>query len=166
MRNETWGAVLVSRATESSALAAPLARQRADYAWRVTVVDTATAHYAASAWQALTDDAGASDPPAGLPRGCVSLRISAGDAPAQRFARELADSLWDAGLWVRIVPAGDAASATGVRFAFREDATLAGMIAEFLPVLQSSDTVFSPELDAAPGEIVVRLIGGPTEPEP
>ena len=53
-----------------------------------------------------------------------------------------------------------------MRYAFREEAELAGMIAEFLPVLGAEDAVLSPEVGAAPGEIVVRLVGGPTHPAP
>ena len=66
----------------------------------------------------------------------------------------------------RIEPARDAADESSVRYAYREDVELAADIAEFLPVLGAEDAVLSPDLDAAPGEIVVRLVGGPDESAP
>ena len=85
-----------------------------------------------------------------------------GRADGARARREL--------LWRRSVgphrAADDAADESSVRYAYREDAELAAEIAEFLPVLGADDAVLSPDLDAAPGEIVVRLVGGPNESAP
>ena len=80
--------------------------------------------------------------------------------------QELAASFFGARLWVRIALDAEPASATDVRYYFGEDAALAGDIAAFLPVLTSTDAAFTPNLDAAPGEIVVRLVGGPAKEEP
>ena len=120
--NETWGAILVSRSTEASALAERLRHEDADYAWRVTLRGRAGGHYAASPWQ-LVGNAARPDAPAGLPEGRITLRVAPDDAPAHRLARELTASFWDAGLWVRVLPDGDASTESGVRYGFAEDAT-------------------------------------------
>ena len=96
-----------------------------------------------------------------LPDGRVTVRVADGDARAVRLARELAESFSGAGLWARVEPVRDGADATSVRYAYRGDGDLAAEIAEFLPVLGAEDAALSPDLDAAPGEIVVRLVGGP-----
>jgi hypothetical protein len=157
--NETSGSIVVSSSTEGSAHAARLPARSAGYAWRVSLVDASAARYAPSPWRQLFG--AGEDTPAALPEGRVSIRVSAGDARAGQMARELAESFFGAGLWVRIEPAADAADQTSVRYAWREDAGLAAGIAEFLPVLAAGDAIQSPDLGAAPGEIVVRLVGGP-----
>ena len=151
---ETSGAIFFSTYTEASAQAVRL--PLGEFAWRVSFVDRGEARYAPSPWRPL--GAGGT---AGLPQGRITLRVAAEDARAGRLAGELADSFSGAGLWVRVEPAENAADESGVRYAYREDVELAARIAEFLPVLDAADAVLSPDLDAAPGEIVVRLIGGP-----
>jgi hypothetical protein len=153
---ETTGAIILSTATEASAWTVGLPGPSGEYAWRVSRVSHDESRYAAAPWQPLGEGS-----TAGLPRGRVALQVAAEDAGAGRMAGELADSFTRAGLWVRVEPATDAAEESGVRFAYREDGELAASVAEFLPALAAADAVLSPELSAAPGEIVVRLVGGP-----
>ncbi|HEU0222075.1 MAG TPA: tetratricopeptide repeat protein [Paracoccaceae bacterium] len=160
---ERTGTVVQALATRASAHMVPLSAPGL-YAWRVSLVDPAAARYAARPWQHLSGTAGTAAP--ALPEGRVTLLVQAEDALAAYLARELAESFAEAGLWVRIEPARDRASVTSVRYAFRDDADLAARVAEFLPVLGAEDALLSPEIAAAPGEIVVRLVGGPREPAP
>ncbi len=158
-RGDRWGTPIVSQEVEASAITLPVPAGSGPVAWRVSRVDPARTHYAASAWHVLGPSATA------LPEGRVTIHIGARDAPAAWLARELSDSFSKGGLWVRVVTDPSAPRESGVRFRFAEDAGLAETVAEFLPVLSSSDARLAPPLEAAPGEIVVRLVGGPAEPQ-
>jgi len=158
---ETWGPLLVTETTEAPLVIASLSGPEAPYAWRVVTIDPSTRRYAAADWQPLSGSADT-----GLPHGRVTIRIGAHDAAAKRFAQELAVGFFRARLWARIALDAAPAPVTDVRYSFAEDARLAGDIAGFLPQLTSTDAAFAPDLDAAPGEIVVRLVGGPAEGEP
>ena len=80
---------------------------------------------------------------------------------ARRFAGELVESFSGAGLWVRVQQAADPAQSSSVHYAFSEDAGIAAEIADYLPVLNAGDEVQSRDPGAVPGEVVVRLVGGP-----
>jgi hypothetical protein len=162
--NETSGSIVVSSSMEASAHASELPLQPASYAWRVSLVDASAARYASSPWRQLF--AAGEDAPAVLPDGRVTIRVAAGDAQAGQMAHELADSFFGAGLWVRIERVRETADESSVRYAYHQDVDLAARIAEFLPVLGAADAIQSPDLGAAPGEIEVRLVGGPSESAP
>ena len=117
-------------------------------------VDAATARYAVD-WRSLSGAVAA------MPEGRVTLRINRGDRRAERFARELGASFFAGGLWAQIEEADEPASATSVGYAFREDEALARGVAEVLPVLTAQDAAFSAGLRAAPGQVIVTLVGGP-----
>ncbi len=161
---ETWGSLILDEPTEGSALVTPVPAGHGQYAWRVSSVDRGTSSYAASPWQSLGAEATAGRPPVS-PAGRVSLHVGAADIPAQWLARELAVSFSDAGLWVRVETEQSPARTTTVRYAFVQDVGLAASVAEFLPVLNADDTALSPDLEAAPGEVNVWLVGGPSKPE-
>ena len=141
--DETSGTIVVSALTEGSAHISQLPGGAATYAWRVSLVDTSEARYAAGPWRLLSS-AGEIGSVA-LPGGRVTMRVATGDARAGHVARELAESFSGAGLWARIEPAHDAADESSVRYAYRQDGELAAGIAEFLPVLSAEDAVLSPE---------------------
>ena len=52
-----------------------------------------------------------------------------------------------------------------VRYAYDTDADLARSIAGFLPALTAEDATLTPALPLAPGEIEVRIAGGPAAPQ-
>ena len=159
---EGGGRALVTQETEGSALAVGLPADDVPHAWRVSRVargGTGPARYEASPWRRLGGEGDA----ARLPQGRVVLRLGAEDAPALRFAREIERSLAAAGLWVRTERVADAPAESVVRYAFEGDRDLAEGIAEFLPVLTREDAEAAADLDAAPGEVVVWLVGGPDE---
>jgi TPR repeat protein len=155
-------AIVVSAATEASAYVAELPEPSAAYAWRVSLVDGSEGRYAASPWRRL--DGAADGGPLPASAGLVILRILAWDEKARWLADELAESLSGAGLGVRVESTGDAMAGSGVRYAWRDDAGLAGAIAAFLPVLAAEDAVLSPAAGGSPGEVVVELVGGPSQP--
>ena len=156
------GEVVVSLETDASALAADLSAAGGGHAWRVTRIDARPSdgglpRYAASPWRLL----GVRDDGASAPKGRVAIRIGRDDASAASLADEIAVSLEDGGLWVEIVRVNEPPEETAVRYAFAEDRELAAGIADFLPVLGRDDAVARADPAAAPGEVVVRLAGGP-----
>ena len=155
---ETAGETLVSRWTEGSALALDLPADGSALVWRVARVDPDGARYAAATWRPL--DGGAPSEQGAPPVGRVTFRVGAGDGAARRLAEELAADLSGAGLWTRIAPAEEAPSESAVSYAFAQDEELAVSLAEFLPVLEGSDAAQATDLGAAPGEVVVWLVGG------
>ncbi len=160
-KGETWGRVIVSETTEASAVIVTVPDEPASYAWRVVAVLPDAAREAAADWQRL------GSPSADvLPQGRVTLHVGVEDVAAARLARELTASFSDAGLWVRTEIDALPPAASDVRYGYGEDASLAGAIAAFLPVLRSGDARRVPGLAAAPGEIVVRLVGGPSDEAP
>ncbi len=158
---ETSGADIVSGSTDSSALAISLPAETDAYAWRVSRVNAADAHYATRGWQRLTDlgSVGTDEAEPVLPKGRITLYMNAVDIQAKEFADELASSFFESGYWVRVEALDEAISESAVFYSFAEDAVVAGKIAEFLPVLSSEDTAQVP--GASPGEIIVWLSGGP-----
>ncbi len=158
---EAAGRAFLTQETDASALAARLPSDGASYAWRASRLDRnggGVAHYAASPWRRLDAEAGGA-----LPEGRVTVRLGAGDEPAHRLAEEVERSLAAAGLWVRTERLAEAPPESAVRYAYAEDRDLAEGIAEFLPVLERGDAAPAPDLGAAPGEVVVWLVGGPDE---
>ena len=160
---EGGGALLASQETDASAVAVDLPADEAAYAWRVSRLERGgegPARYEASPWRRLGGaEGGAAEPP----RGRVTVRVSAEDGPALRLARELERSLGASGLWVRIERVAEAPAESVVRYAYEGDRDLAEGIAEFLPVLERGDAEPAPDLGAAPGEVVIWLVGGPDE---
>ncbi len=104
------------------------------------------------------------DAPASLPKGRVTLHVGSDDVAAQWLAGELVASFSDAGLWARIEKDAVPPGRVGVGYAFVNDAELARSIAAFLPALTADDAKLSPALPLAPGEIEVRIAGGPSRP--
>ena len=159
--DEAAGSAFFMQETDASALDVDLPSDGAFYAWRASRLDRSgdgPARYAASPWRRLGDG-----DEAALPEGRVTVRLSAEDAPASRLAEEIERSLAAAGLWVRIERVPEAPAESAVRYAYEGDRDLAEGIAEFLPVLERGDAAPAPDLNTAPGEVVVWLVGGPDE---
>ncbi len=158
---ETGGAPVIAGFTDASAAAVALTDPGASYAWRVSQIDASGAHYAAGPWWPIGRAAAPSAYEA--PAGRILLEVGAEDAPAARFADELADGFRAAGYWVRTVPATpDAAAGTAVRYGFVEDAGLAADVAAFLPGLGRTATERIEGTGLGPGEIAIELVGGPS----
>ena len=161
-RDEAAGQVLASLETDASALVASLPPAHGGYVWRVVRVDArppegALPRYAASPWRLLD----APDDAASAPKGRVAILIGRDDAPAAALAGEIAASLADGGLWVEVARLDEPPEETAVRYAFEEDRELAAGIADFLPVLGGDDAEPRADPAAMPGEVIVRLAGGP-----
>jgi hypothetical protein len=171
------GILLGLRRTEGSAIAMPLPDYAGDdLAWRVLRVGTDPAQTAAAPWQVL----GSGDP-ARLPRAHVRLDLAAEDDAAAILVEEVGASLFGGGLWVETSVGADAdvgagaggagvdpapAAQTSVTYFYPEDEEMARAIAAYLPVLEAADARREvPPPDVLPGDIAVRLVGGPQAPE-
>ena len=163
--------VVLSRQVDRTAIALDLPAEGSPattrLAWRVGRGDAQGGGSAWSPWRNLSRDptaeslsrsAQASLGPA-LER--LTIYVNAGDGPARGFAQELSDAYATGGLEVVVREARHPASATTIEYRYDDDAPLAASIAEFLPVLGMDSPVQTSTLDTPPGEVTLRLVGGP-----
>ncbi len=180
------GLKVMRQRTDASAISLPAPRGAVPTAWRISRVSDGAARYAASHWM-MFDEPGGKDPsdPSALDpsamgpsamgtsgmglSGGVTFVIAPDDEQADALAHDLGVSFESAGLRVHIrktVLPGDriigGPPQSGVHYGYLGDADLARRIATFLPVLAADDAKLAPAPDSAPGEVIVRLVGGVT----
>ena len=139
--------------TEASSLSLPLPDPERHHLWRVVRKDPANARYAAGPWRALERDAQAGTAAGGQ----VRFEIDPADDRALKLVDRLAETLAVAGIAVAIAPLAEAPERSMVLYSFAEDLPRAAEIAALVPGLGVGDARRAAEIDAHPGEIVVRL---------
>ncbi len=154
--------ILLSRNLDRSAVVLDLPVEEADLLWRVGRLGGEGVGPVWSAWQALAREAVVDDPRLAGEAGRVTILVNAGDQLARAFAVELSEAYGRGGVAVTVRDAEAPASATTVEYRFPEDAGLAAAVAEFLPVLRLDSPIQASSLDTAPGEVTLRLVGGPS----
>jgi hypothetical protein len=154
--------LVLSRNVDQSAVAIDLPEPEADLLWRVGRVGGEGTAPAWSAWQALAREPMAEEPRVAAAAGRVTIHVNADDDLARAFADELSQVYGQGGVEVTVRDADRPASATTVEYRFPQDAELAAAVAEFLPALRLDSPVQALSLDTPPGEVTVRLVGGPS----
>lgn len=149
--------------TEASATTVFVDRVPVGLAWRVSQVAADGSEYAAGVWTELSPGTERSKAETALaPVGRVTIRVGPADVSARQLARDLASGLGAGGVWVHLEEVDLDQTESTVAYRFAADAELASSIAGYLPVLGPEDATRQIELSAAPGEVVVTLVGGPT----
>lgn len=139
--------------TEASALSLTLRYPERHHLWRVVRKDPANARYAAGPWRTLERD-----PRAGTAAGGqVRFEIDPADDEALRLVDWLAETLAAAGIGVAIAPLAEGPEHSMVICSFAEDLPRAAELAALVPGLEAGDARRAADIDAHPGEIVVRL---------
>lgn len=128
---------------------------------RISRVALDGSEYAAGAWTELSPGTEVSAPSPFTPFGRVTIRVGATDMAARRLAIELASGLAAQGVWIHLQEMDLDQEQTTVAYRFAADAELASSVAAYLPVLGPEDAMRLVDLPAAPGEVVVSLVGGP-----
>ena len=132
-------------------------------AWRVSKVAVDRSQYAAGVWQELNPGTEQRKADVTLePLGRVTIRVGTEDNSARQLASELAIGLGASGVWVYLEEVKLDQTESSVAYRYAADLELASNVAAYLPVLGPDGAVQSVELAAAPGEVVVTLVGGPT----
>lgn len=155
-------ALVAFEQTEALATTLLVDRVPVGLAFRVSQVAADGSDYAAGVWTELRPGPERSkSEPALAPIGRMTIRVGKADISAHQLARELASGLGAGGFWVYVeeVELGQVQSSVAYRYA--ADAELASSVAAYLPVLGPKDAIRLIELPAAPGEIIVTLVGGP-----
>ncbi len=158
--------IVLSRNVDRSAVALDLPAAETGLLWRVGRFSRAGVPPTWSAWQALAAGVVADDPPVVAEAGRVTIHVNKGDRLGRAFAEELSEAYSQGGVAVTVRDAETPASVTTVEYRYPDDAALAASVAEFLPVLRLDSPVQTSSLDTAPGEVTLRLVGGPSPSAP
>jgi len=149
--------------TAASATTVYVDRVPVGLAWRVSQVAADGSEYAAGEWTELSPGNDLGDAEAAFaPVGRVTLRVGTADLPARELAGDLARGLAAGGVWVHLEEVDLDQTESTVAYRYAADAELAASVAGYLPVLGPEDAIRRVDLPAAPGEVVVTLVGGPT----
>ncbi len=158
--------LVVSRNLDRSAVVLDIPAADADLLWRVGRFSHPGVAPTWSAWQPLAPRDVEDDTRLAGEAGRLTIYVNEGDQLARAFAEELSEAYAQGGVAVTVRDADTPASATTVEYRFPDDATLAASVAEFLPVLRLDSPVQTSSLDTPPGEVTLRLVGGPSPSEP
>ena len=154
--------VTIQRA-DTSAATILVDRVPVGLAARVSQIAADGTDYAAGQWTELSPATEGGQGGLALdPIGRVSILVRAADLPAHQLAAELANGLGAGGLWVSINEVDLQQTDSTVAYRYDADAGFAAKVADYLPGLGSTDTIRLDETLAAPGEIFVTLVGGPS----
>lgn len=145
---------LWAQATDASAVRVAVPAQGA--LWRIVRVDPAADQYLASPWQHQIAAKGTADP-----RGVVAIEVNPTDARAAAVAGQFAQTLRASGLMVSVSADSGPIAASAIRYRYRNDASLAGDLAGFLPGFTANAVALTQDLAVAPGEVVVQLVLAP-----
>lgn len=126
------------------------------WVWRVGLVTARNEPPLWSDWRPAAAPGGATDTGKQL-----VIFVAEGDGLARAYAEELSARFSSGGLGVSIREAATDFESSGVAYAHSADATLAVAVAESLPGLGRGSVEADPALSLAPGEIALRLAGGP-----
>jgi hypothetical protein len=155
--------VLLSQDVRESAVVLDVPASETKLFWRVGRVDQTGTTSAWSSWQELSRETtsggellASEDAPAHL-----TIYVNEGDQLATSFAEELSHAYSQGGIEVAVREANRPATTTTVEYRYPSDAALAASIAAFLPVLGSDSAIPVSGLITAPGEVTLRLVGGP-----
>jgi hypothetical protein len=156
--------VLISHDTRRSAVVLYIPGPVTNLFWRVGRVGDTGSVGAWSSWQELSrgpvpDDQlfAPEEAPARL-----TIYVNTDDQLAKSYADELSSAFSEGGVEVTVHETGRPANTTTVEYRHSSDADLAASIAGFLSVLGSDSAVQMPDSDAVPGEVTLRLVGGPS----
>ena len=156
-------ALVAFEQTGASATTVLVDRVPVGLALRVSQVAADGSDYAAGDWTELSPGTDRSNAETALaPVGRVTIRVGTADIPARQLATELARGLGAGGLWVHLQEVALDQTESTVAYRYTADAGLASGVAGYLPVLGPGDAIRQVNLPAAPGEVVVTLVGGPT----
>ena len=155
--------VLLSQDLRQSAVVLDIPAAETALFWRVGRVDSTGATSAWSSWQELSRETTSEDQLLASEKAPAQLTIyvNEGDQLAMSFAEELSHAYSQGGVEVMVRETDQPATATIVEYYYASDAALAASIAGFLPVLGSDSAVHVSDLNTAPGEVTLRLVGGP-----
>ncbi len=155
--------LLQSVDTDRSAIVVDLPAGAPDLLWRIGHVVGANPTPIWSPWSDLSRE-----PVGGLPmaeiaaaQARVTIYVNAGDETAEVFAEELSAAYAAGGVEVSVEESLQPAQATSVEYGRPDDADLAASVAELLPAQGSGTIVQVAGLDSVPGEVILRLVGGP-----
>lgn len=156
--------ILVSQDAERSAVVLDLPAGEASLLWRVGRDGDPPSAW--SPWQELSREPVIDDllPAAQAPSSRVTIYVNESDQLARSFAEELSAAFARGDVEVTIRDAVRPASATTVEYRHLSDAAFAASVAELLPVLRFDSAVQVSTSDIAPGEVTIRLVGGPRPP--
>jgi hypothetical protein len=155
--------ILLSRNLRQSAVVLDVPAAETRLFWRVGRIDDSGTVLAWSSWQELSRAALNQDQllrPRETPAHLV-IYVNAGDQLATSFAEELSITYSTRGVDVTIQEADQPATTTTVEYRYASDADLAASIAGFLPVLGPDSAVQVSDSKSVPGEVTLRLVGGP-----
>jgi hypothetical protein len=159
--------LVLSQDVERTAVAIDLPVMEAGLLWRVGHIGGAGAAVAWSPWQELSRKAVIDDPLLAAetaPRR-LTIYVNAGDNHARIFAEELSGDYSRGGVDVMVKDAARPASATTVEYRYGSDAAFAAAVAAFLPTLGPDSALQASGLGTPPGEVTLRLVGGPRPSE-
>lgn len=132
-----------------------------DWIWRVGRAATDGRPPLWSDWRPIAAPGGQPDDAKRL-----VIFVASGDGLARAYAEELTARFASGGLGVSIREAPDGFAASDVAYSHDSDALLAAAVAEAVPGLSMQSTRADPALGLAPGEIALRLVGGPALQKP
>ena len=157
---EAGAAASLSAEVGVSALSIPLPSP-GDWVWRVGRAATVDDAPLWSDWRPVVPPGGTTDNGKQL-----VIFVSAGDRLAHSYAEELSQRFAAGGLGVSIREATNSFRASGVAYSHVDDATMAAAVADAVPGLGPGSAQPDAALGLAPGEIALRLVGGPAPQGP
>ncbi len=157
------GDLLIWRNVGTSAVVLDVPSTEDRLLWRVGHIAGTGAVSGWSPWQQLSGPPKPEDAqPASLGSAKrLTIYVNADDPLASSFAQELSGVFADGGVEVTVLEADRPASSTTVEYRHASDADFAASVAELLPGLQPDSAVQVPDPDTDPGEVTLRLVGGP-----